>query len=113
MIDPIMPPIHPSIVLFGLILLNLCFPIYLPIKYANISVPQALKRINQTKIFPFSALLKIEINIIKNVIYAIPKKVIAISVTVIFKLVIILSKNNIIISNLRQFIKKVERFEII
>ena len=51
-IAPIIPPKHPSIVLFGLILLNLCFPIHFPNIYANISVPQAQANIYHTKNFP-------------------------------------------------------------
>ena len=42
-IEPTVPPIHPSIDFFGLILLNLCFPNLHPTKYAHVSVPQAAK----------------------------------------------------------------------
>ena len=50
---PNSPPIHPSIDLFGLISVNLCFPKCLPIKYANMSVPQDAKNTYHIKILPF------------------------------------------------------------
>ena len=40
---PIVPPIHPSIDFLGLILLNLCFPIAFPVKYAKTN-PKILPR---------------------------------------------------------------------
>ena len=50
---PIVPPIHPSIDFLGLILLNLCFPIAFPVKYAKISVPHAANITYHINMFPF------------------------------------------------------------
>ena len=49
---PTVPPIQPSIDLFGLTFVNLCFPNFFPVKYANISVPQAAININHINILP-------------------------------------------------------------
>ena len=42
---PTIPATQPSIDLFGLILLNLCFPNLFPTRYANISVPHEIMKI--------------------------------------------------------------------
>ena len=51
--EPNVPAIQPSIDFFGLISVNLCFPILEPTIYANVSVPQAAKNAYQTKNLPF------------------------------------------------------------
>ena len=53
---PHSPAIQPSIDLFGLIFVNLCFPNFFPTKYANMSVPQDAKNTYHSKILPFSKL---------------------------------------------------------
>ena len=74
-IAPIVPAIHPSMDFLGLILLNLCFPKYFPIKYANMSVPHAANITYQIKIFPFSIPFILAKNIINNTTYKMPKSV--------------------------------------
>lgn len=64
---------HPSIDFFGLTLLNLCFPNLFPIRYANISVPQAAIIAYHTSIIPCSAPLNNAINSILPITYIIPK----------------------------------------
>ena len=53
---PIIPPMLPSTDFFGLIGVNLCFPISEPTKYAKVSVPHDAIAIYHIKNFPFSAL---------------------------------------------------------
>ena len=83
---PIVPPIHPSIDFLGLILLNLCFPIAFPVKYAKISVPHAANITYHINMFPFFIPFISATKIVKNTIYAIPKNVYAISLKLVFHL---------------------------
>ena len=50
---PKTPATQPSIVLLGLILVNLCLPHLFPIKYANTSLPQEARITYHIIIFPF------------------------------------------------------------
>lgn len=59
---------QPSFDFLGLILLNLCFPNFIPTRYANVSVPHADIKIYQIKYFPFSTPYSIAINDKKNTI---------------------------------------------
>ena len=50
---PAIPPKAPSTVFLGLNLgHSLCFPIVIPVKYANVSLPHALINMSQTKNSP-------------------------------------------------------------
>ena len=54
-VAPIMPPILPSIVLLGLIFVNLCFPNNLPVIIADMSVEKANRKIKIEKGLPEKA----------------------------------------------------------
>ncbi|CCY70998.1 unknown [Clostridium sp. CAG:921] len=96
-ITPITPAIAPSFDFFGLILgHNLCFPNLLPIRYPNISDMKAPSNTSQIYTLPYSIDNINFTNENKNGIYTIERRVIAISITVISKFLIIMYKNIVI-----------------